>query len=173
MSPRHVFAATFVATLVLNACSRPAEPPRPPEPPAAPQPPAPPEPTAPSLGNWTNIAGEEGVALLLTDEEGNGVFQLACMKAEDRMVVRVAPFRVIESEERLSFGVDDDPFVFVAETQTPTVGVEATSPIVPELLARLPMARQLTASYGASTLGPMAPPTPEQSRRFVDGCLPG
>lgn len=165
----HVFAATFVATLALNGCDRP-EPANPPpggaEPGAAP----PAEPAAPSGGTWTAINGADGVGLLLTDPNGNGILQLACLRDGKRMVVRVAEFAPIASEERLSFGVDDDPMIFVANLQSPAQGVEAEAPIPLELLGRLTRARTVSVNYGAQNIGPIAPPEPDKAREFETGC---
>ena len=167
----HTFVATFVATLVLNGCAPPAEPaPKEPAPPAGePAPPAG-EPGAPALGTWTNIQGEEGVGLMLTSTTGDGVLQIACLNKGPSMVVRVAAFEVVESEERLSFGVDNEPFVFVADTQNKAAGVEASGPISEDILARLQTAKSLSVNYGASNLGPMAPPSAEQAKTFADAC---
>ena len=155
----HTFVATFVATLVLNGCSRPAQPAEAPAAPAAPA-----EPAAPSLGTWTNLKGEDGVGVLLTDATGNGIMQVACLRERPRMVVRVSTFQVIESEERLSFGVDGEPTVFVANVLNPNVGVEAA------LLDRVAKAKTFAVSYGAGSLGPMAAPTSAQLAEFVAGC---
>ena len=166
MSTRHVFAATFVATLVLNACSAPA-----PTPPAEPTPPAD-EPG--ELGQtWHNIAGGSETALLLTDATNEGVLQLVCARSPARMIVRVRAFNVIESEERLSFGLDNEPTVFVAQTQAPTDGVEAEGPIDPAFLDRLVAAETVSASYGAQSLGPLPAPGREKAETFAAGCRAG
>lgn len=169
----HVFAATFVATLALNACGREAPanpPPGSAEPGAIPAEPGPAAPAAPSAGTWTVMGGEQGNALLLTDTTGNGVLQLACLKDGKRMVVRATMIERIGSEERLSFGIDEEPMVFVVDLESPAVGIEASSAIAPDFVARLKTARSVSLSYGAQTFGPVAAPEPAKAASFEAGC---
>ncbi len=175
----HTFAATFVGTLALNGCNQ-AEPVNPPpgsaEPGAIPgappvaAPAAPATPAAPAGATWTSMSGEQGVALLLTNPNGDGVMQLACLRDGKKMVVRVAGFAPVASEERLSLGVDDDPMIFVAQLDSPGPGVQAEAPIPSDLLARLAAARTVGVNYGSQNLGPLAPPPPGQARAFEADC---
>ena len=109
--------------------------------------------------------------MVLYDAQGAPLLRLACVRDPAVMTVLAERFRAVGSEERLSFGVDAEPFVFVADTTAPRpVGVEARAPISEDLLRRLETAREVAASYGAQTLGPHMPPDPDTARRFADAC---
>jgi hypothetical protein len=111
------------------------------------------------------------MALILNNPDGSRVTQLACARDPAVMTVTVDQFRAVGSEERLSFGVDDEPFVFVADPAAsgPT-GVEARASISEDLLRRLDGATTISASYGSQRLGPYMPPDPENARRFAAAC---
>lgn len=119
---------------------------------------------------WSNQVSGSGTALVLTEGGGRPLLRIACVRDPSRMVIMAESFRPIESEERLSFGVDDEPFVFVAEPAKHPSGVEATSPIHGDLLARLEGAQQVSAVYGAQDLGPYPPPDRDTTARFVGAC---
>lgn len=111
------------------------------------------------------------MALILRNPDGSRLAQLACARDPAVMTVTVDPFRAVGSEERLSFGVDDEAFVFVADpTAAGPTGVEARGPIPEALLRRLEGATTISASYGSQTLGPYMPPDPENARRFAAAC---
>ena len=166
-------ALLVLAPLVLlAACEQPQEPASAPaETPAAPAPETP-APGGVQAGlKWDAAVSGAGMSLTLSVADGAPVLRLACARDPAEMSVLVESFRVVPSEERLSFGVDDEPFVFVADTMAarPT-GVEAKSPINPDLLARLEKANAVSASYGAQSVGPHLPPDPETARRFAEAC---
>lgn len=122
------------------------------------------EPDAPQLA-WSAT----DAALMLRDAQGAIVLALACEENPARMSVEVPAFREIASEERLSFGADDEPFVFVAQLGAPS-GVKAESAIPDDLLARLERAQSVTANYGAQYEGPHPAPAPEQAAAFAATC---
>jgi len=172
----HTFVAAFVMTAVITGCS-PAPEKAPQAPPAGPAPsPAPsPTPGAPDGGvqpglRWDLISSGEGAALLLTDAEGDAVMQWACMRSPARLIVRVARFRAIASEERLSIGTHDEAFALVADLGEPGPGVKAQGDIPAELLTRLPAAESVSASYGAQKLGPLMPPEKAQAEHWATAC---
>jgi hypothetical protein len=140
----------------------------------APAPNAEPEPAGGSIRaglKWESAVTGTGVGLTLTDAGGGPLLRLACVRGPAQMVVTAERFRAIGSEERLSLGVDDEPFVFVADlTAGRPVGVEARGPIPPALLDRLARANAVSVSYGAQTLGPHIPPDPETAARFASAC---
>jgi hypothetical protein len=166
----HTFVATFVATIVITGCS-PAEKAEAP-PAAAPAPePAQPAPAPIQAGlKWDVVSSGEGSALVLNDAAGEPVMQWACMSGPARLIVRVQPFNPIGSEERLSIGVDNEAYALVAASTKPGPGVQAEGEIFPDLLARLPTATSIAASYGAQTVGPHMPPSKDQADAFVAAC---
>jgi hypothetical protein len=163
---RAVFAATVLVGLA--ACSAPNTT----APAAAAAGPSPAAAVAVQPGlRWEMAVSGAGASLKLLEPTGAAALALACVRAPAQMTVTVESFGRIASEERLSFGVDDEPFVFVADLggERPS-GVEASAPINTDLLDRLERANAVSASYGAQVLGPRMPPDPEQARRFATAC---
>jgi predicted small lipoprotein YifL len=120
---------------------------------------------------WDSQVSGAGIALTLFDAAGAPLLRLGCARDPAVMTVVAETFRPVGSEERLSFGVDGEPFAFVADpTAERPAGVEAEAPIIPELLDRMENAREVSVVYGAQTLGPHMPPDPETTRRFVSAC---
>lgn len=120
---------------------------------------------------WDSQASGAGFSLTLSGASGEPLLRLACVRDPALMTVEVEPFEPIGSEERLSLGVDDEPFVFVADpTAARPSGVQAEAPISEDLLKRLTTAREIRAVYGAQTLGPHMPPDSEATGRFVEVC---
>jgi hypothetical protein len=108
--------------------------------------------------------------LTLLDGAGNTVLNLACIHAPDRMRITVASFTKIGSEERLSFGADDEPFVFVAQLDEAGPGVAAESEVSLDLLERLLNAEVVSANYGAQNAGPFAAPSRDAVETFAMTC---
>jgi hypothetical protein len=120
---------------------------------------------------WDAQTSGAGMSLTLLDAAGEPLLRIACVRDPALMTVEVETFEPVGSEERLSFGVDDEPFVFVADpTAERPVGVRAEAPISDDLLERMTAAREVRAVYGAQTLGPHIPPDPETTGRFVAAC---
>jgi hypothetical protein len=119
---------------------------------------------------WSaQLSGSEPV-LTLFDADDAPLLRIACEEPA-RMVIEVETFHPVGSEERLSFGVDGEPFVFVADpTADRRSGVQAEAPIMTDLLDRFESAREVSAVYGAQSFGPYMPPDPESARQFVAGC---
>jgi hypothetical protein len=110
-----------------------------------------------------------GAGLTLRDAGGGLLLSLTCEGAPPRMTVSVPGFREIGSEERLSFGADDEPFVFVAQLGQQS-GVRGEAAIYDDLLQRLARANTVGAVYGAQRLGPVAAPSAEQAAAFAAAC---
>lgn len=120
---------------------------------------------------WDSVVSGAGVALVLYEADGAPLLRLACAREPAVMTVLAERFRTVGSEERLSLGFDDDPFVFVADTMSGRPqGVEASAPISDDLLRRLEAAREVAVSYGSQRLGPHIPPDPETARGFAAAC---
>ena len=120
---------------------------------------------------WGALVGGSGVSLTLSGPDGAPLLRLACTRDPDLVTLVVESFEAVGSEERLSFGIDDEPFLFVADpgADRPS-GVEGEAPLSDDFLIRLEGARSISAVYGAQTLGPHMPPDPEATRLFVSGC---
>lgn len=167
-----------VAALVLAACG--GEPPTAPTPAPAPDTPAPP--TAPVTGpagpagtqpglQWDLMSSGEGVALVLNGPDGERRMNLACLRQPSSLVLVIDEFTPILSEERLTFGLDDELFVFVAQpTAQRTSGVQAGAPIGESFLTKLSRTNTVQAVYGNQQFGPYIPPPPDMARAFAADC---
>jgi len=165
---RDTFIGVFVATLVLTGC-KPAEPaptPEPPEPAPAPLPNPDPRPSPDP--NWQAVATGTAYALV-RKENGADQIRMSCARGPSRLVVWVAPFTAIGSEERLSVGFDDQVFATVADPTKPGPGVNAEGAIPTAELAALPTAKKVGFSYGAQTLTVDAP-VAALGEAFVEAC---
>ena len=121
--------------------------------------------------SWSARVTGAGVSLVLSDAAGAPLLHLACVRDRAAMTAEVHGFEPIGSEERLTLGVGGEPFVCVADpTAERPSGVQAEAPIRAELLARLEDANEVSAVYGAQTLGPHLPPDPESTALFVSAC---
>lgn len=163
------FLAGFAApaALALAACSEDPAPPAPVEPAAEPAPPA--APTQPGL-SWDMASSGEGVALVMSGPDGSQRLHLGCTRHPPRLVLVVNDFNPVGSEERLTVGLDEQLFVFVAEPTAPGAGVRATTAVSGDFLERLPRAATLGAVYGAQAFGPVRPPPQEMATRFAAEC---
>lgn len=120
--------------------------------------------------SWTAQVSGAGAALVAADAAGAPVLSLACAPAPAELIVTVEGFQPVGSEEQLSIGVDDEPFVLVADPGKRPAGVEARGPIPEDFLKRLETAREVRAVYGAQALGPLAPPDAGTAERFAQAC---
>ena len=159
--------SALLAILCAAACDRaPA-----PEPAPDPAPPPAEEPGIRPGLSWSARVSGAGVSLVLADAAGAPLLHLACVRDRAVMTAEVHPFEPVGSEERLTLGVGGEAFVFVADpTAERPSGVQAEAPIRADLLARLEDASEVSAVYGAQTLGPHLPPDPESAARFVSAC---
>lgn len=159
--------ATAVA---LSACS-PAE--TPPAPPPESEAPAQPPQAAIAPGlSWAASASGEGAVLTLSDPEGGDVLRLGCVRNPAAMTLTVAGFTPINSEDRLTVGLDDQLFVFVADlpASSAETGVVAQADVSTDFLERLQSANAISAVYGAQQLGPHIPPPADIAGTFAAEC---
>ena len=125
---------------------------------------------APAAGEspgWQLQSSREGAALRLAGVSGIHLF---CPARSGKLVVNVAGFRPIASEERLSFGSGGVVVVLVADSGGDALrgGVTGEGPVPAELAAIL--AGPMSASYGAQRVGPL-PLTAEADRNaFLTTC---
>lgn len=148
-----------LAGLVLAGCDQPAPTAKAPVVEAKPQ--------------WGFAIGKNSVELawLADPAAADAPLRLICARGEGFMVVASA-FRPIASEERLSIGAGDDAFALAAVAGEGAKGalVRATGPADEPLLAALDGGQPITASYGASTFGPVEAPPPAVRRAFTQSC---
>lgn len=119
---------------------------------------------------WNASVTNVGAGLVLS-ANGMELIRMACVRDSREMTVEVPSFRSIASEERLSFGLDDEPYGFVAQvTPPPPRGMFATRPIEEAFLTDLEGAQQISAIYGSQPIGPFRAPDADQLEVFVGGC---
>jgi hypothetical protein len=112
-----------------------------------------------------------GAGLVLITPVGQQVLRLSCLRDPPHLTLEVEPLQPIGSEERLSFGIDDESFLFVADpTADRPAGVYAEAPIDETLLDRLLTGHTIGLSYGAQVLGPYRTPDLEVTRTWVNAC---
>ena len=120
---------------------------------------------------WSSQVSGGGMSLTLSGAEGAALLRIACVRNPPVMTIVGEIFMPIGSEERLSFSVDDEPFIFVANlSANRRSGVEAQAPISADLLTRFEKAREVGAVYGAQQIGPFPPPDSDSIERFVAAC---
>lgn len=154
----HRSALAIVAALALATCGQSADAPAPVDEPAA------------EAATWTSVSSDEGTALAAQNGAGDIVLNLACLHAPERMRITVSAFNAIGSEERLSFGADDEPFIFVAQLQEAGPGVAAEGEVSLDLVERLSRAQTVSANYGAQNVGPFPAPPTDQVEAFATAC---
>jgi|TARA_R100000935_G_scaffold13250_2_gene26644 hypothetical protein len=168
--PMKLHSLALVTALALGACSPAETPPAPP--PEAEQPAQPPEAAiAPGL-SWAASASGEGAVLTLSNPDGAEVLRLGCIRNPAAMTLTVAGFTPISSEDRLTVGLDDQLFVFVADLEASSAegGVVAQAPVSTDFLDRLQSANAISAVYGAQQLGPHMPPPADIAGTFAAEC---
>jgi hypothetical protein len=166
-----------MTTLALTACGQeraaapaaqpPASSPRPTASPALPATP-PPAPASP----WSlQVSAAAGVAIVLADEAGGERMRIACRRNPNDLHVSAPAFRKIGSEERLTLGAGDELATLVVVQGAPAgAPLQAAGELPPAFVEALSQGRQVTASYGASTIGPIDPPADQIRSAFVAAC---
>jgi hypothetical protein len=139
-----------------------------------PAPPKPaPKPAAPaSPPRWETAASGEGDALYLAGPGGTRLVTLFCPAETDDLLVNVAGFQPIGSEERMSFGSGGIAVTLVADPRGDPGrgGVTGRGRLPDELGAILRGPEGLSVNYGAQNSGPHTAPGPEAARHFLKGC---
>ncbi len=127
-----------------------------------------PEVTAPPPAKlaWDYAGGE-----LTLREEGADVISLACFEGRE-MLVRVAQFSPVGSEERLSVGAGNTVLTLVAspdENNDPPT-VKAVGKVNDDFLRAVTEGRKVAANYGAQDMGPLEGPPADMAARFAADC---
>jgi len=120
----------------------------------------------PARLTWSYGGGE-----LVLREAGDEVIGLTCFSGGE-MMVRVAGFTHIGSEERLSVGVGSTVLTLVAtaDTAADPPSVKAAGQVSDEFLRALAEGRKVGANYGAQDLGPLEGPSAEDAAQFAAAC---
>ncbi len=128
------------------------------------------QPTERGGPSWDLQSSGEGVALALVSGAGSTAIRLFCPAARNELLVNVASFKPIGSEERLSFGSAGEVVALVADPSGDAQrGGVSGSGAVPANLAAL-IAGPVSASYGAQTSGPHRAPPGGLAQAFVRAC---
>jgi uncharacterized membrane protein len=164
------------AILLLAACGRGEDSPQAPAAEAGEVPtqlPAPGEALPGAKARWDLQASGEGAALALLTAEGRAAVRLFCPAGENRLLLNVAEFRPVGSEERMSFGSGGEVTALVADARGDAQrgGVSATG-AVPHNLAAL-LAGPVAINHGAQNSGPHPAPPAQLVRAFAAACIEG
>lgn len=150
-----VLAAT--ACMVLVAC----------EAPQAPVDEDPPEP--PVRTGWS--ADSMGPSVSYASDDGTPLIRLTCLSGPARLQVVGERFEPIASEDRMSVGVGDEVYAFVADLESARAsGVLANGDAPDDLLQRLESGGEIGLSYGAQSEGPVPGLSGELAANFVAAC---
>jgi hypothetical protein len=165
----------LLIALALAACGPAPEPtqpdtlPTPSGPPAAQQPaPQAAEPAPRDVPQWETLVQGRTTSLRLAESSGT-VLQMTCVRNPARLIVHAPRFKVIESEDRFTLGLGDEPVTLVSDLRRRD-GVTADIPVPEKLEELLQDAKQVSARYGNQQVGPVAAPPPQLVRAFTDAC---
>lgn len=117
---------------------------------------------------WNFRATSEAFTLALV-RGGGPTISLICQPGMNQLVVNVASFRPIGSEERLSFGGKGDALALVADTRDAARGGVSGVGAIPSRLAAM-LRGEVSASYGAQRSGPHPAPPQRLAQAFATEC---
>lgn len=160
-------ALLAAAVLGLAACS--PESPAPVTPDAAAPPPVPPAPRPPAPSRPPQVPARSST-LMLVDASGAPAIYLFCGARERALVVHAPALEPIGSEDRLTLGVGNEAFAFVADLGAPGPGVTATGVVGEDLFVRMARGEPVSTVYGRHTIGPTQAVTPAALEDFVRRC---
>jgi uncharacterized membrane protein len=119
---------------------------------------------------WDLQSSGDGVALALLAEPGGAAVRLFCPARQGRLLVNVAAFRPVGSEERLSIGSGGEAHALVADSRGDRRrGGVTGAGVVPDNLAAL-IGGPFSVSYGAQRSGAHPAPPRELASAFVAAC---
>jgi hypothetical protein len=120
------------------------------------------EPVAPPTAGpaWESVASGGATAVRLTQLGGNVLMSIACLSGPRRLAVTVPSFTAIGSEDRFSFGIDQEPVTLVADpTEQKQPGVTGEGAVPENFADLIDSAKRISANYGNQQAGPQpAPP---------------
>ncbi len=123
---------------------------------------------------WTLQVGGSGASLGHASQSPSGPvadLKLACLRG-GQFEVQVEQVRPVESEDRLSIGAGGDAYAMAATAviEAEPAFVKAAGPIDETLLKLIETGMPISASYGATPIGPFAAPEREQLQLFLTAC---
>jgi uncharacterized membrane protein len=135
--------------------------------------PAPGQGPAAANARWRLQASGEGAALALLTADGKAAARLFCPAGENRLLLNVADFRPVASEERMSFGSGGEVTALVADPSGDTQrgGVSAAGAVPDNLPALLD--GPVAINHGAQNSGPHPAPPAQLARAFAAACREG
>lgn len=120
---------------------------------------------------WESVASGGATAVRLTEPGGKLLMSIACVAAPLRLVVSVPSFSAIGSEDRFSFGIDQEPVTLVADpTRQKRPGVTGEGDVPEDLSALLRGAKQFSALYGTQKAGPYPAPPEALREALSEAC---
>jgi hypothetical protein len=159
--------AGLIALLVLSACDRPLSSEQ-----------SPVQRTVQRAGamstsaEWRVVGGSEGASATLLLQDGKPVLVIACKVDSGRLEVEVPGFTRIGSEDRLSFGFDDDPIALAVDMRRQGAGIRADGAAPANIAERILTAKQISLAYGQQRLGPYSPPGEADRQSLAVACSP-
>jgi hypothetical protein len=131
------------------------------------------EPVAPPTTGpaWESVASGAATAVRLTETGGSVLMSIACLSGPRRVVVTVPSFTPIGSEDRFSFGIDQEPVTLVADpTKQKQPGVTGEGPVPENFDDLLRSAKQISAHYGNQKAGPYPAPPEALRKALANAC---
>lgn len=121
-------------------------------------------------GPWDLATSDDGAELAFAGASDEPLMRLFCPAGDDRLVVNVAEFEPVGSEERMTFGQGATVVTLVADPSGDELrgGVTAEGP-VPANLAQL-LSGPVAANYGSQNSGPHSPPPATLVNAFAGAC---
>ena len=121
--------------------------------------------------SWRVVGGSEGASATLLQSGVKPLLLLGCRLDSDEFVVEVPGFTLIASEERLSFGFNDnDPLVLAVDFDWRGAGIRATVQMPKDIFAKIITADRIGISYGRYKLGPYPAPSESQKNSMALAC---
>lgn len=120
---------------------------------------------------WETAAGGEGTALRLTEPGGRLLLSIACTGSPPRLAVSAPAFNPVGSEDRMSFGLGNEPLALVADpTRQSKGGVTGEGPVPEEFTRLLEAAGEVSAVYGTQSVGPVPAPADALKQMLAASC---
>jgi hypothetical protein len=123
---------------------------------------------------WRQASNGEGYGMILATPGGEPVFSLACVRGTSAILAIAYAVRPQTGRQEFLLRIGERRFTFVVKPEAMKDGkmVQATAKASPELLASIRSAKAISASYGATRLGPYPGPAGALATTFAQRCGP-
>lgn len=120
--------------------------------------------------DWLLRIDQAGAALTFIDGSGNPVVGFSCPPGTKTLLLNVAAFRPVASEERMTFGTGEHAVTLVAggEGGVGRGGVTGEGGVPPNLAELL--GGPVSVNHGSQNSGPHSAPAPGLAKRFAAAC---